>query len=171
MRLTLRPGRRAWLGGAVATLVAVTLAATMTTALAARRPVHGRHHRPGSGAVGQPAPVHAQPPAPGPGSGQIGDAPTVPGTPVNPMPPGHQVGVAYDPSRIPAGFAGYGTDLLEKGGMPGPSDVGSFRTVCKYSHMAPDDPIVFPGQSGASHLHVFWGNSLTDANSTAQSLV
>jgi hypothetical protein len=168
-----RPGRRVWLGGAVATVVAVTLAATMATALAARRPGHGRHHRPGSGPVGQPAPGHSQSPAPAPapGNGQIGNAPTDPGTPTNPMPPGHQVGVAWDPSKIPSGFAGYGTDLLEKGGMPGPSDVGSFRTVCKYSHMAPDDPIVFPGQSGASHLHVFWGNSLTNANSTSQSLL
>ncbi len=48
---------------------------------------------------------------------------------------------------------------------------GNFRLICGYSHLSYDDPIVYPGQSGASaHLHMFFGNSLTDANSTYQSL-
>jgi hypothetical protein len=47
---------------------------------------------------------------------------------------------------------------------------GSFRTFCEISHLAYDDPIVFPGQSGASHLHMFFGNDFADANSTYQSL-
>lgn len=33
-----------------------------------------------------------------------------------------------------------------------------------------DDPIVFPGQPGAAHLHDFFGNTSTDAFSTAESL-
>jgi len=33
-----------------------------------------------------------------------------------------------------------------------------------------DDPIVFPGRSGAAHLHFFFGNTLTDAFSTTASL-
>lgn len=33
-----------------------------------------------------------------------------------------------------------------------------------------DDPIVFPGQPGRSHLHVFFGNTGTNANSTAASI-
>ncbi|MDX6591206.1 MAG: hypothetical protein QOJ13_402 [Gaiellales bacterium] len=37
-------------------------------------------------------------------------------------------------------------------------------------HSANDDPIVFPGQPGASHLHEFFGNSTTDAFSTFESL-
>jgi hypothetical protein len=47
---------------------------------------------------------------------------------------------------------------------------GNFRTICNYSHLAYDDPIVFPGQPGRSHLHMFFGNSLADANSTYASL-
>lgn len=48
---------------------------------------------------------------------------------------------------------------------------GEFRVACNFSHMLFDDPIVKPGQSGASHLHTFFGNSQTDANSTNASLV
>ena len=33
-----------------------------------------------------------------------------------------------------------------------------------------DDPIVYPGQPGRSHLHVFFGNTGTNANSTAASI-
>ncbi len=50
------------------------------------------------------------------------------------------------------------------------TDIGAFRTVCDFSHMAFDDPIVYPGQAGRSHLHAFFGNSGTDANSTAESI-
>jgi len=41
---------------------------------------------------------------------------------------------------------------------------------CNYSHSNSDDPIVFPGQVGASHLHDFVGATSTDANSTPASL-
>ena len=47
---------------------------------------------------------------------------------------------------------------------------GEFFFPCAYSHRAMDDPIVFPGQSGASHMHDFIGNESTDAKSTADSL-
>jgi Domain of unknown function (DUF1996) len=64
-------------------------------------------------------------------------------------------------------------------GKPGPdgSDVrrGDLRGVnfvetCRFSHAAPDDPIVFPGQTGASHDHTFVGNRSTNASSTYESL-
>ena len=44
--------------------------------------------------------------------------------------------------------------------------------VCNYSHSLKDDPIVFPGQPGASHLHDhdFVGAKSTDAYSTFDSL-
>jgi Domain of unknown function (DUF1996) len=48
--------------------------------------------------------------------------------------------------------------------------VGQFVVECDYSHAAPNDPIVKPGRPGASHLHAFFGNTSTDANSTAESL-
>ena len=45
-----------------------------------------------------------------------------------------------------------------------------FTTDCFPSHRAPDDPIVFPGQPGASHSHDFFGNTTTDASSTYASM-
>lgn len=46
-----------------------------------------------------------------------------------------------------------------------------FIVSCDFSHAAQDDPIVHPGQPDASHLHVFFGNTATDAFSTTASLV
>jgi Domain of unknown function (DUF1996) len=54
---------------------------------------------------------------------------------------------------------------------PTVSDVGAFRISCSYSHMSYDDPIVFPGEPGRAHLHTFFGNTGTDAYSTASSLL
>ncbi len=48
--------------------------------------------------------------------------------------------------------------------------VPQFVVECAYSHAAPDDPIVAPGEFGAAHLHAFFGNTTTDANSTIDSL-
>jgi hypothetical protein len=47
---------------------------------------------------------------------------------------------------------------------------GNFRTFCAPSHLAYDDPIVYPGQPGAAHLHMFFGNTEADAYSTYRSL-
>lgn len=47
---------------------------------------------------------------------------------------------------------------------------GSFRTVCTVSHFNFDDPIVFPGQRAATHLHMYFGNALADFSSTGSSL-
>jgi hypothetical protein len=46
----------------------------------------------------------------------------------------------------------------------------NFVENCGFSHRAPDDPIVFPGQPGASHDHTFVGNRTTNAFSTFGSL-
>ncbi|SFR84850.1 F5/8 type C domain-containing protein [Agromyces sp. CF514] len=46
-----------------------------------------------------------------------------------------------------------------------------FQANCTFSHNRPDDPIVFPGQPGASHLHTFVGNRSTDAFTTTDSLL
>jgi Domain of unknown function (DUF1996) len=51
------------------------------------------------------------------------------------------------------------------------SSVGQFVLRCAYSHSLMDDPIVAPGQPGASHLHDFFGNTTTDASSTLDSLL
>lgn len=46
----------------------------------------------------------------------------------------------------------------------------NFVENCRFSHRAPDDPIVFPGKPGASHDHSFVGNRTTNAFSTFGSL-
>jgi len=59
-------------------------------------------------------------------------------------------------------------------GVPAPiasADSDSFHTVCGLASSAPDDPIVFPRQPGASHLHDFFGNTTTNASSTLASLL
>jgi len=48
---------------------------------------------------------------------------------------------------------------------------GQFRAACQYSHFSYDDPIVFPGKPGKAHLHMFYGNTETDAFSTTDSIV
>jgi hypothetical protein len=50
------------------------------------------------------------------------------------------------------------------------SEPGAFRVVCAFAKMAYDDPIVFPGQPGLSHLHTFTGNVGVDAFSTVESI-
>jgi len=45
-----------------------------------------------------------------------------------------------------------------------------FLVECQYSHAGSDDPIVFPGQPGQSHLHAFFGNTSVDAFTTIDSL-
>jgi hypothetical protein len=47
--------------------------------------------------------------------------------------------------------------------------VGAFRFICGAGQLSNDDPIVFPGQHGKSHLHQFYGNLGTNANSTYKS--
>ena len=46
----------------------------------------------------------------------------------------------------------------------------NFVGSCSFSHMAMDDPIVYPGQPGASHDHSFVGNTTTNAYSTLRTL-
>ncbi len=53
----------------------------------------------------------------------------------------------------------------------GPSSEGQFRAACEYSHFGADDPIIFPGQPGATHLHMFFGNTTTNAFTTQDELV
>lgn len=53
---------------------------------------------------------------------------------------------------------------------PSGDGVGAFRTVCEPTHMNYDDPIVYPGQPGRSHLHTFFGNTGVTGNSTTESI-
>jgi hypothetical protein len=75
---------------------------------------------------------------------------------------------------IPTGDVGQGRDVIVSGQFtqaPTRSDgIGAFRTTCDFSHMSADDPIVAPNRPGASHLHVFFGNTAANAYSTADSI-
>jgi hypothetical protein len=48
--------------------------------------------------------------------------------------------------------------------------IAEWNVLCSADHFAMDDPIVFPGQPGMSHMHTFYGNTSTDAYSTVDSL-
>lgn len=81
-----------------------------------------------------------------------------------------------------SGHAGHGAggslphDTLHPMPDPTPIRLGpqgrhpQFVVKCPWSHSAPDDPIVSPGVSGASHLHEFFGATGADARSTGKSL-
>lgn len=47
---------------------------------------------------------------------------------------------------------------------------GFFNIRCTFSHASHDDPIVYPGQEGAAHLHTFIANESTAFDSTFRSM-
>lgn len=53
---------------------------------------------------------------------------------------------------------------------PAHASKGVFHVSCDFSHAQRDDPIVFPGQPGVSHLHDFFGNVSTNASSSYRSM-
>jgi hypothetical protein len=60
--------------------------------------------------------------------------------------------------------------LVAAGSPAAPVRSGQFLAVCAWSHRAPDDPIVFPGRPGASHMHDFFGSRATRASTTLRDL-
>ena len=62
----------------------------------------------------------------------------------------------------------WGTGAIPASALP--DVVGAFRFICNASHLSYDDPIVFPGQPGKSHLHQYFGNTAANAGSTYTSL-
>jgi hypothetical protein len=97
--------------------------------------------------------------------------------------PGHLRVPAFGPprSRRRSGLLALGTLglalVLAAVGLPPqpasaiPQNQAVFSVKCDLTHTAPDDPIVFPGQPGRSHLHAFFGNGSIDADTTTRSLV
>src|SRR5262245_12442502 len=63
------------------------------------------------------------------------------------------------------------TTNVKPGKNVAPKRTGLLVSVCKFPHRSNDDPIVFPGQTGAAHTHDFFGNRSVDANSTVESLM
>ncbi|MFI5756372.1 DUF1996 domain-containing protein [Streptomyces sp. NPDC051569] len=73
-------------------------------------------------------------------------------------------GDGYIPANPPV------TGVVPSAEIPPHRYFHEFQANCSVSHAKPDDPIVFPGQPGASHNHTFMGNTTTNAASTTGSL-
>lgn len=98
----------------------------------------------------------------------VATAPATP--PATPRPSG--TGLSVDESRIPAAATGFDSHRIGPASYSRTAGDGSaaFRTNCSFSHMNFDDPIVFPGQARAAHLHIFFGNTSANAASTPASI-
>lgn len=64
--------------------------------------------------------------------------------------------------RVRTGTAFTGTRLV---------NAGSFRTQCNLARFGIFDPLVYPGQENAGHLHVFFGNTSVTPSSTTETLL
>lgn len=71
-------------------------------------------------------------------------------------------------------FDATNSDLITTNVMPSPAAPNSWRGIirinCDFAHSSYNDPIVFPGQENAAHLHRFYGHTLVDHNTTEESL-
>lgn len=93
-----------------------------------------------------------------------------------PMPPPPTAG--YVPAPTVDGLAAIADNFTIANGLvkysygaPGtPDNVGAFRFICGAGQVLADDPIVYPGQPGKSHLHQFYGNTGANAFSDYNSL-
>ncbi len=112
--------------------------------------------------------------APKPQKGsQQAPTPTPPPPEIRPAPPASAPqGLSVDRAAIPVDAPGYDRPMIGPASYSKSAGDGtaSFRVNCSFSHMRFDDPIVFPGSAGASHLHVFFGNTGVDASSTPESV-
>jgi len=108
-----------------------------------------------------PAPVPAPTPAPVP-------AP-VPPPVIDPAIPTSGLAMVSDGLDVASLLVkSWGTGAIPPSAAP--DVVGAFRLICHASHISYDDPIVYPGLPGKSHLHQWFGNDSADANSTYDSL-
>jgi len=170
--------------GAVIVGAIVASVALASTACAPQSP--GAGGKPSKPSVAAPA---AKPSAPGavkPGGGSAdltaptsssvptSSAPSTPSQPSTPSAPtsSNGQGIQVDPATLPTGDPGASTQVIGPARYSKFTSDGSaqFRTNCFFSHMRYDDPIVAPGQPGASHLHAFFGNTAIDANTTPGSV-
>jgi len=119
-----------------------------------------------------PTPAPAAAPAPAPVATAPAPAPAAPAPAPSPATPSGST-TTVNASLLPAAAGGSPDRRINNSGeMPyrDSDGMGAFRTVCQYSHMNFDDPLVYPGQPGRAHLHVFFGNTGVNANSTPESI-
>jgi hypothetical protein len=87
----------------------------------------------------------------------------------NPNPGAMGMGSSVTVAMGARGFTGQRT--RQASGSPFTSDgSGSFRTTCSLTSFQFNDPLGNPGRSNSSPLHVFFGNTAVDQNSTASSV-
>ena len=102
--------------------------------------------------------------------------PNAPTTSAPPSPPPPTTAPAPSPSLLGEVSIASEFDInseLTSVGLPNsaaPDVNGAFRFVCTAGQLLRDDPIVYPGQPGKSHLHQFYGNTAANASSTYSSL-
>ena len=98
----------------------------------------------------------------------------MPALPVADEPHQHVMLPFINRAKIPASVNGFATPRIRAETVykanPTNDGTGQFRTICTFSHMAFNDPIVYPGKQGASHLHTFFGNAAVDHASTQASI-
>ena len=101
--------------------------------------------------------------------------PTTPTTTTTPPPTTSTNSFYSELSMVPSNFdvnselvASWGSGAIPPSASP--DVVGAFRFICNAGQLLKDDPIVYPGQPGKSHLHQFYGNTGANANSTYASL-
>ena len=51
------------------------------------------------------------------------------------------------------------------------AETAAWNVSCPISHYKTDDPVMFPGQTGASHMHAFFANTTTNSATTTASLL
>ncbi len=88
----------------------------------------------------------------------------------NPMP--GMAGLMAANITVPLGDWGETASLVRTASNAPGSLVGegNFRTVCNVAKFGSFDPIVYPGQAVAGHLHMFFGNTGVNPNSTVNSI-
>lgn len=84
--------------------------------------------------------------------------------------PGSGGGVSESAGRYDFTYGTNGSSPYQVGSVTTREAHGN-RIYCVISHFSYDDPVVFPGEPGLSHLHMFWGNTATDANTTSESIL
>lgn len=89
-------------------------------------------------------------------------------------PPSRPPGVHVDESAIPGpndrALSVQRVLTTGQGGDPPADNVSAFRTTCRASHFGFVDPLLYPGVSRGSHLHLFYGNTSVDEHSDLDNL-
>ncbi|MGA5300405.1 DUF1996 domain-containing protein [Nucisporomicrobium flavum] len=169
-----RTGRHARRGRGVVVAAAggaVLLIATAAVSFhqPAQRPVSGpATSGPAVAAQATPPAPRSAAPSPSPSVLAKASTPASASSPVSRQASGNGW-IPVDRAAWNAQVARYKATKAQPAGNAG--NLPEFRADCRYSHRKADDPIVFPGLPGASHMHSFVGNERVDAYTKAGDLM